>query len=71
MTRHSIADAPTRVALARRQVVDPRDVAVGAEAAQLSFEAVHELEGRLRRLRRVPSIGMHGVHLEDGRHRLV
>ena len=57
--------------LARRQMVDPRDVAVGAEAAQLPLEAIHEVEGRLRRLRRIPLVGMHGVHLEDGGHRLV
>ena len=58
-------------ALARRQMVDPRDVAVGAEAAQLALEAIHEIEGRLRRLCRVLLVGVHGVHLEDGGHRLV
>ena len=52
-------------------MIDPRDVAVWAKAAQLALEPVHEVEGGLRRLRRVPLIGMHGVHLEDGRHRLV
>ena len=41
------------------------------EAAQLALEAVREIEGGLRRLRRVPFIGVHGVHLEDGGHRLV
>ena len=57
--------------LARGQVVDPRDVAVGDEAAQLAFEAIDEGEGGLRRLRRVACIGVHGVHLEDRVHRLV
>ena len=71
ITRHSSVDGGDPRALARGQVVDPRDVAVGEEPAQLALEAVREIEGRLRRLRRVPLIGMHGVHLEHGMHRLV
>ena len=58
-------------ALAGRQLVDPRDVAVGQEAAQFAFEAVREIERGLGRLRRVPRVRVHGVHLEDGGHGLV
>ena len=58
-------------ALAPRQVIDPRDVAVGPEAAQLALEAIPEIEGGLRRLRRVLLVGVYGVHLEDGGHCLV
>ena len=58
-------------ALARREVVDACDVAVGPETAQLALEPIREVERGLRRLRRIPDIGMDGVHLEDGGHRLV
>ena len=52
-------------------MVDPRDVAVGPKAAQLALEAVHEVEGGLRRLRSVPLVGVRRVHLEHGVHRFV
>ena len=64
----SLADA---CALSGREVIDAADVAVRAEAAQLAFETIHEGEGRLRRLRRVLRIGVRGIHLEHGVHRLV
>ena len=41
------------------------------EAAQLAFETIHEGEGCLRRLRGVLRVGVRGVHLEHGVHRLV
>ena len=63
-----LADA---CALSGREVIESADVAVGPEAAQLAFETIHEGEGRLRRLRGVSRIGVRGVHLEHGVHRLV
>ena len=57
ITRHSSVDGLTRVLLAGGEVVDAGDVAVREEAAQLALEAIDQVEGRLRRLRRVPSSG--------------
>ena len=68
----------TRASTALTRVLSPaarwlirRDVAVRQEAAQLALEAIDEVEGRLRRLRRVPAVGVHGVDLEHRGHRLV
>ena len=58
-------------ALSRRQVTEPGDVAVGAEAAQLAFEAIDEREGRLRGLRGVSCVGVRDVDLEHRVHGLV
>ena len=58
-------------ALSGREVIDPGDVAVVPEAAQLAFEAIDEGEGRLRGLRGVARVGVRGVDLEHGVHGLV
>ena len=71
ITRHSSVDALTRVCSPAASWFTRRDIAVGQEAAQLELEPIHEIEGRLRRLRRVPLDRVHGVHLEHGGHRLV
>ena len=57
--------------VAGRQMVDPCDVAVGKEAAEIALEAVREIEGGMGRLLRVPLVGVHAEHLEDGGHRFV
>ena len=58
-------------ALARRQVIEPGDVAVRPEAAQLALEAIHEGEGRLGGLRGVACVGVRDVDLEHRVHGLV
>ena len=58
-------------ALSRRQVIEPGDVAVRPEAAQFTFEAIHEGEGRLGGLRGVARVGVRDVDLEHRVHGLV
>ena len=71
MTRHSSVDGADPRALAGARWLMRRDVAVREEAAQLALEAIDEIEGGLRGLRRVPRRRVHGVDLEHRRHRLV
>src|SRR5262245_46172601 len=56
---------------AGRELVDPGDVAVWLEPAQLALEPVHQIEGRLRGLCCISFVGVDGEHLVDRRHRLV
>ena len=58
-------------ALARSEMIYPRDVAVRQESTQLALETIHEVEGGLCRLCRVLTVGVHRVDLVHGRHRFV